>query len=107
MKTVRGKCGHLKEHWDNHIECLKSSSCSRESTCSTCVTWSNKIWNLADKRRTYSSRKWVIKKKQHNIKKKKQFVSDASDDNFLDGTTTPQGPIRVATPRVLLVPKEV
>ena len=89
MMIVRDNCGHIKAQWDNHDECLKCSSCSRESTCSTCISWSNKIWKLADKRRTYSSRKWVMKKK-HN--KKQQVLSDSSDENLVDRITTPHGP---------------
>ena len=65
--------GHIKAWWDNQDKCLRCSSCSRESTCTTSISWSNKIWKLADKRRTYPSRKWVMKKK-HN--KKQQVLSD-------------------------------
>ena len=39
----------------------------------------------------YSARKSLIAKKKQNKKKRKLAVSDPSDDNSLDGSTTPQG----------------
>ena len=91
MKMVRSDSGHIKARWDNHQNCLSCSSCSRLSTCSTCSLWSEKILILADKGRTYSARRSVMRKKKQN--KKRQVVeSDVSEDNsFLGGNTTPQG----------------
>ena len=90
MKIIGSSCGHIKAWWDNHIKCLRCSSCSRLSTYSTCSNWSQKSWRLADKRRTYSSRKWLMKKK--NKKKKQPIVaSDLSMDNSVDRTATWQG----------------
>ena len=104
MTIMRGECGHIKSGCDDHDKCLK---CSRESTCNTCSSWTDRTWKLA-KKRTYASRKWVMSKK----KKRSQAMSDSSDDGKLDGHTTPLGtavgggPIQVATPRVL-VPRGV
>ena len=46
---------------------------------------------LADRCRTYSARKSVMAKKKQNKKKRRLAVSNPSDDNSLDGSTTPQG----------------
>ena len=89
MTIIHGECGHIKARWDNHDKCLRCTSCSRESTRSKCISWTNKTWKLAEKRRTYSSRNWVMKKK-HN--KKQQVLSDSSDENLVNGITTPHGP---------------
>ena len=53
-----------------------------------CSSWTDRTWKLAEKRRTYASRKWVMSKK----KKRSQAMSDLSDDGKLDGNTTPHGP---------------
>ena len=90
MKIIHGNCGH-KVRWDNHLNCFSCSSCSRLSTCSTCSNWSENTWILADKRRIYSSRKSVMTKKRHNKQKKQIVISDLSDDNSVDGNTTPWG----------------
>ena len=88
MPSDRGLCGHIKAWWDNHPKCLFCSSCSRLSSCSICNLWSQKIWDLADKRRLYSARRPTMKKL---AKKKKIVHSDASDNNsFLEGSTTSQ-----------------
>ena len=85
---MHAECGHIKSCWDNHDKCLKCSCCSRESTCNTCSSWVDRTWKLAEKRRTYASRKWVMSKK----KKRLQAMSDSSDDRKLDRNTTPLGP---------------
>ena len=87
MTIVRGECGHIKSWLDNHDRCISCSSCCRESTFSTCISWTNKIWKLAEKRRIYSSRKWVMARKMN----KEQVSSESSDEDVQDGTTTPQG----------------
>ena len=90
-RLFMGDCGHIKVQWDNRHNCLKCSSCSRLSTCSTCSTWSEETWILADKRRTYIARKSVMTRKRQNKKKRLAVTSDLSDDNTIDGSTTPQG----------------
>ena len=88
MTVHRGDCGHIKSHWDNHKKCINCSHCSRESTCSTCSSWSNSIWELPEKRRTYSSRKRVM-----FSRKKSLDVSVSSDErNRKHGDTAPYGP---------------
>ena len=74
--------------WDYHQSCLSCSSCSRLSTCSICSSWYESVWVLANKR-IYSTRKSVLIKR-HN-KKKQIVISDASEDNSVDGSTTQQG----------------
>ena len=92
MKIVRGDCGHTKARWDNHHNCLKCSSSSRLFTCSTCSTWSEETWILAYRRRMHAARKFFMTGKRQNKKKRRQAVtSDLSDDNTLDGNTTPHG----------------
>ena len=92
MTILRGECGHIKLRWDNRNKCIKCSSCSRESTCSTCSTWTDETQKLAEKRRTYASRKWVMK-----------AMSDSSDEENMHGITTPHGPAaRGRTPRLQL-----
>ena len=82
MTILRSECGHVKSCWDNHKRCIKYSSCSRESTCSTCSSWSDKTCKLAEERRTCTSRKCVMaKKKPYLIHQRK-----------LDRITTPHGP---------------
>ena len=101
---MHGECGHIKSHWDYHDNCLKCSCCSRESNCNMCSSWTERTWKLAEKRRTYASRKWVMSKK----KKRSQAMSDSSDEGKIDGNTIPHGPaaggrpIKVATLKVLV-----
>ena len=91
MKIVHGDCGHIKARWDNHQNCLSCSSCSRLSTCSTCSRWSEETWILVDRRRKYSTRRSVMRKKKQNQKKRLAVNSDPSDDNSFDGSITPPG----------------
>ena len=69
MMILRGEYGHIKSRRDNHNRCIKRSSCSRESTCSTCSSWSDKTWKLAEERRTCASRKWDMAKKKKRSQK--------------------------------------
>ena len=89
MTILRGECGHIKSRWDNHDKCIKCSSCSRESTCSTCSSWTDKTRKLAEKRRTCASRKWVMARKKT---KKQKAMSNSSEEENMDGITTPHGP---------------
>ena len=81
MMILLGEFGHIKSPWDNHNRCIKCSSCSRESTCCSCSSWSDKTWKLAEERRTYASRKWVMAKKK---KRSQKVMSDSSDEEKLD-----------------------
>ena len=93
MTIHRGACGHIKSHWDNHKRFIKCSCCSRESTCSTCSSWSNSTWILAENR-TCASRKWVMSKKKKCV----QIMSDSSDEKKKNGNTTRHGPAAWGNP---------
>ena len=87
MTIHRDDCGQIKSHWDNHKKCINCCHCSRESTCSTC-SWSNSVWELAEKRRTYSSRKRAM-----SSRKKSLDASVSSDERKRKhGNTAPHGP---------------
>ena len=88
MTIHHGVCGLIKSHWDNHLQCINCSHCSRESTCFTCSLRSDSIWDLAERRRTYALRKLVMSKKR----KRSQALSDSSAEERNHGNTTPHGP---------------
>ena len=92
MHLARGNCGHLKAKWDNHPSCLSCTSCTCISPCSICSSWTDKVWNLAEKRRLYATRKSVMtqRRKQKKSKKTKKSQSDLSDSGTFDGSTAPQ-----------------
>ena len=76
-----------KSHWDNHKKCINCSHCFRESTCSTCSSWSNSVWDLAENRRTYPSRK-----KAMSSREKSENPSVSSDERKKKhGSTSPHG----------------
>ena len=91
MHFARGNCGHLKAKWDTHLSCLTCNSCTRISPCYICSSWTAKVWNLAERRRLYATRKSVItqKRKQNKSKKTKKSQSDMSDSGTVDGSTAP------------------
>ena len=92
MHIARGKCGHLKAKFDNHPTCISCTACIRVSPCSICSNWTKKVWSLAEKRRLYSTRKWVITQKRRQKKSKKtKSQSDLSDNGTIDGSTAHQG----------------
>ena len=91
MHFARGNCGHLKAKWDTHLSCLTCNSCTRISPCSICSSWTAKVWNLAERRRLYATRKSVMtqRRKQKKSKKTKKSQSDMSDSGAVDGSTIP------------------
>ena len=91
MHFARGNCGHLKAKWDTHLSCLTCNSCTRISPCYICSTWTEKVWNLAERRRLHATRKSVMtqKRKQKKSKKSKKSQSDMSDNGTVDGSTAP------------------
>ena len=91
MHFARGNCGHLKAKWDTHLSCLTCNSCTRISPCYICSSWTEKVWNLAERRRLHASRKSVMtqKRKQKKSKKSKKSQSDMSDNGTVDGSTAP------------------
>ena len=72
MSQLRGACGHLKGKYDSHFSCLNCSACSRFNRCVKCCSWSDSIWDLAEKRRSSLSRK-MGKKKESKEKQQKGF----------------------------------
>ena len=88
MHFARGNCGHIKAKWDTHLSC---NSCTRISPCYICSSWTPKVWNLAERRRLYATRKSVMtqKRKQKKQKKTKKSQSDMSDSGTVDGNTAP------------------
>ena len=91
MHFARGNCGHLKAKWDTHLSCLTCNSCTRISPCYICSSWTEKVWNLAERRRLHATRKSVMtqKRKQKKSKKSKKSQSDMSDNGTVDGSTAP------------------
>ena len=91
MHFARGNCGHIKAKWDTHLSCLTCNSCTRISPCYICSSWTPKVWNLAEQRRLYATRKSVMtqKRKQKKQKKTKKSQSDMSDSGTVDGNTAP------------------
>ena len=87
MIIHHGDCGHIKAHWDNHNKCINCSCCSRESTCSTCSSWSDSVWILAESRRILAA-----KKKAMTARKKSQDPSISSEERKnKHGSTAPHG----------------
>ena len=91
MHFARGNCGHLKAKWDTHLSCLTCNSCTRISPCYIYSSWTEKVWNLAERRRLHATRKSVMtqKRKQKKSKKSKKSQSDMSDNGTVDGSTAP------------------
>ena len=91
MHFAHGNCGHLKAKWDTHLSCLTCNSCTRISPCYICSSWTEKVWNLAERRRLHATRKSVMtqKRKQKKSKKSKKSQSDMSDNGTVDGSTAP------------------
>ena len=88
MHFARGNCGHLKAKWDTHLSCLTCNSCTRISPCYICSSWTEKVWNLAERRRLHATRKSVMTQKRKQ-KKSKKSQSDMSDNGTVDGSTVP------------------
>ena len=91
MHFARGNCGHLKAKWDTHLSCLTCNSCTHISPCYICSSWTEKVWNLAERRRLHATRESVMtqKRKQKKSKKSKKSQSDMSDNGTVDGSTAP------------------
>ena len=81
-------CGHLKAKWDTHLSCLTCNSCTRISPCYICSSWTEKVWNLAERRRLHATIKSVMTQKRKQ-KKSKKSQSDMSDNGTVDGSTAP------------------
>ena len=67
MHFTRGNCGHLKAKRDNHPSCISCTACQRLSLCFTCSIWTKKVWDLAEKRLSYSQIRDDTEKKTEEI----------------------------------------
>ena len=74
---IRGSCGHLKGKYDSHSSCINCAGCSRYNSCVECQSWSDSIWVLAEKRRSFRGRQ-MGKKKESRGKQQKGFRSKRS-----------------------------
>ena len=74
---IRGSCGHLKEKYDSHSSCINCAGCSRYNSCVECLSWTDSIWALAEKRRSFKGR-LMGKKKESRGKQQKGFSSKRS-----------------------------
>ena len=73
----RGSCGHLKGKYDSHLTCINCAGCSRYNSCVECQSWTDSIWALAEKRRSFKGRQ-MGKKKESRGKQQKGFSSKRS-----------------------------
>ena len=74
---LRGSCGHLKGKYDSHSSCINCAGCSRYNSCVECQSWTDSIWVLAEKRRSFKGRQ-MGKKKESRGKQQKGFSSKRS-----------------------------
>ena len=74
---IRGSCGHLKGKYDSHSSCINCAGCSRYNSCVKCQSWSDSIWVLAEKCRSFRGRQ-MGKKKESRGKQQKGFLSKRS-----------------------------
>ena len=73
---LRGSCGHLKGKYDSHLSCINCAGCSRYNSCVECQSWTDSIWALAEKRRSFKGR--LMGKKKESRGKEKGFSSKHS-----------------------------
>ena len=86
---LRGSCGHLKGKYDSHLTCINCAGCSRYKSCVECQSWTDSIWALAEKRRSFKGRQ-MGKKKESREKQQKRFSSKLSlDDDSPSGEPAP------------------
>ena len=74
---LRGSCGHLKGKYDSHLTCINCAGCSRYNSCVECQSWTDSIWALAEKRRSFKGRQ-MGNKKESRGKQQKGFSSKRS-----------------------------
>ena len=74
---LRGSCGHLKGKYDSHLTCINCAGFSRYNSCVECLSWTDSIWTLAEKRRSFKGR-GMGKKKESKGKPQKGFTSKRS-----------------------------
>ena len=71
---IHGSCGHLKGKYGSHSSCINCAGCSRYNSCVECLLWTDSIWALAEKRRSFKGR-LMGKKKESRGKQQKGFSS--------------------------------
>ena len=74
---LRGSCGYLKGKYDSHLSCINCAGCFRYNSCVECQSWTDSIWALAKKRRSFKGR-LMGKKKESRGKQQKGFSSKRS-----------------------------
>ena len=79
MSQTRGLCGHIKGNYDNHSSCLNCTGCFRSSCCSVCLFWPDSTWSLVSKRRRFSDRRKMGRRKEEKAKAKKKKDSASRD----------------------------
>ena len=68
---------HLKGKYDSHSSCINCSGCSRFNCCVQYHSWTDCIWDLAEKRWSFRGRQ-MGKKKESRGKQQKGFRSKCS-----------------------------
>ena len=74
---LHGSCGHLKGKYDSHLSCINCAGFSGYNSCVECQSWTDSIWALAEKRRSFKGRQ-MGKKKESRGKQQKGFSSKRS-----------------------------
>ena len=67
----------LKGKYDSHSSCINCAGCSRYNSCAECLSWTDSVWALAEKRRSFKGR-LMGKKKESRGKQQKGFSSKRS-----------------------------
>ena len=85
MSQICGSCGHLKGKYDSHSSCINCSGCSRFNCCVQCHSWTDSIWDLAEKRGSFRGRVMGKKKEsrgkqQKGFRSKRSYRTDSQDD---------------------------
>ena len=74
---IRGSCGHLKGKYNSHSSCINCAGCFGYNSCVECLSWTDSVWALAEKRRSFKGR-LMGKKKECRGKQQKGFSSKRS-----------------------------
>ena len=76
-----GSCGHLKGKYDSHSSCINCAGCSRYNSCVECQSWTDSIWVLAEKRRSFKGRLMGKKKEsREGLSSKRSSRTESHDD---------------------------
>ena len=85
MSQIGGSYGHLKGKYDSHSSCINCSGCSRFNCCVQCHSWTDSIWDLAEKLRSFRGRQMGKKeesrgKQQKGSRSKHSSRTHSQDD---------------------------